>query len=457
MWLSERRNELRLFFILFLALWCSRSVLCVPIPPPDPESFSSGRAGRRGLSSNSRSGAVHNSGCHQRRETPDIPFSLKPQSSSDSIGRNGGQESGGGAGGPSGSGGPKDPRQQPDKHPRPMAVLEVMNKRGGGVFDEPEETALLRLCGEVECLLRRKAAEVTLMKSGMALHSSFRNGQIGDTASSNCARVESTIMRLYSESSPADVVFADRARGGFVASPGGGGDRGHGGNGGGRRGGVGVSGESGGRSSPREGEEKNQRPRKGGTNGLAAPGASCVSGRSAGGNLGVVSDWEEQSSPRLDVGSWEERVSSSAVDRAGATLRSGIRPPDAIVEEESELVDWSLNIFERTAEQQLSFVERFFRSMGVTERFQVRSFSDYYVVIGWYGFHLTQVFHKEAEAHVVCASFFSRYFWLADVIPSAACPGRCLLYRFGPQPQPIATTSLASVSFSQSITCNIRE
>lgn len=212
-----------------------------------------------------------------------------------------------------------------------MAVLELINKRGGGVFDEHEEIALLRLCGAVECLLRRKAAEVMLMKSGMTLRSCFKNGRGGDTASSNSARVESTILRLYSETHPSDVMFGDRdrARGGkHVDSIVGGGDA-------------------------------------GGRDAAAAVGEGAVRSKSY---WDPVGERLRRTSSGGEERSWSTKAADGAVARLQDTSRL-LGAADS--EDNSELVDWSLNMFERTAEQQLSMVERFFRSMGLAERFQV--------------------------------------------------------------------------------------
>lgn len=338
------------------------SVLCIPIPPPDHEAYSDTRGRRRrrwrrgsgGGSGGGRDGGVHGGGGgRRRREDPDVDtLDWKLFSSESLIGGHefAGAEGGGGSGRGSGLGSgwstaPRPPR--PPKQPRPMAVLEVMNKRGGGVFDEHEEIALLRLCAAVECLLRRKAAEVTLMKSGMTLRSCFRNGRSGDTASSNYARVESTIMRLYSESVPSDVIFGDRARGGgsYPAPVG--------------------DGDAGGRW-------------------LSAPGTSgrCYSGGGDGDNNGGDS-WESVgerakraggAGTGVDYGGGGggEQSSTAAAGVAEGKLRNAMQPLRSIaVEEDSELVDWNLNMFERSAEQQLSLVEQFYRNMGLTERFQV--------------------------------------------------------------------------------------
>lgn len=211
-----------------------------------------------------------------------------------------------------------------------MAVLELINKRGGGVFDEHEEIALLRLCGAVECLLRRKAAEVLLMKSGMTLRSCFKNGRGGDTASSNSARVESTILRLYSETNPSDLLFGDRdrARGSKNApSTAGGGDAG-------------------------------------------SRDAATATGEGADGSKNhwdPVGERLRRASMGNDERSWCTKAADSVIRLQDSSRLLGA----ADSENNSELVDWSLNMFERTAAQQLSMVERFFQSMGLAERFQV--------------------------------------------------------------------------------------
>ena len=233
----------------------------------------------------------------------------------------------------------------------PLAVLEVINKRGTGVFGKHDEGALVRLCACVESLLRKKAAEVALLWSGMTERSLLRkgNGQGGACgASSNHARLETSMMRLYSKVPlPADsaVLGEHRARNGnvisAVSSPGS--DYGGGGGGGER-----VVSES-----NLDGRGGHQRSASDGNIGGVEPGQGSETydtNRRRGSDSAVL----EGSAGVGDVG---------GVDRmlAGDT-----------VQEDSELVDLSMNLFDLSSEQLLSLVGRFFRNMGLTDMFQVR-------------------------------------------------------------------------------------
>lgn len=254
----------------------------------------------------------------------------------------------------------KYPRFGPSR-PKPMAVLEVMNKQGGGVFDEPEHKALVRLCTAVETLLRRKAAEVALLKSGMMERSCSRSGHAGDTASSNYARVESTIMRLYSETIPADIMFGEQQRELLNAAGG--------------RGSRNVI--------HRDVTKRGGRSRG---NGLLSEDRSSGGGGNISGSCGTG----ERDSEDNQIGGGRDRDGEGA-GGSGASLTfshaGGLtlgdkrgEPPDTSLtslQTESELTDWSMNMFERSAEQQLSLVERFYRSMGLMERFQVVDFFAY--------------------------------------------------------------------------------
>ena len=224
--------------------------------------------------------------------------------------------------------------------PRPLAVLEVINKRGKGIFSKHDEGALVRLCTCVESLLRRKAAEVSLLWSGMAERSLIRKGTGpgGARGGTNYARVESTIMRLYSKApcptEPPAVVGEKRTRRRSSAAL-------HGGGGGG---GGGVC-------------HHHDR---------SASDSVCAS--AGGGDIGSV---------RRRGGS-DRDVSGKAVVHEGAESGGGggIDGIDRMLtaeteQEESELVDLSVNLFELSTDRLLSLVGRFFHNMRLTEQFQV--------------------------------------------------------------------------------------
>lgn len=186
---------------------------------------------------------------------------------------------------------------------RPLAVLRVTNKRGRGIFGEHDERALVRLCTAMEALLRSKAAEVSLLWSGMAerclIRESNSAGGGAGGAWSNHARVASTIMRLYSEASfPADAVALRRRR----------------------------------------------------------------NERSAEGRRRSFSDGGVESNPSSDNG---RKPSLVAIDD------NDVVQVQRVVSETSELVDLSVNLFERSSEQLLSLVARFFRNMELMDAFQV--------------------------------------------------------------------------------------
>lgn len=212
---------------------------------------------------------------------------------------------------------PRGSRHQPSKTPaRPLAVLEVTNKRGKGIFNEHEERALVRLCTGVESLLRSKAADVSLLWSGMTERTLIRNSNNRGGAGgawSNHARVESTIMRLYSEASfPADAVALRRQH------------------------------------SERSVAEGRQRALSDSTNDSFVDLAKKSGG----------------SPERNAHGSGPE---TPAVD-------DDVSRVHRIFEEGSELVDLSMSLFEMGSEQLLSFVARFFRNMELTDMFQVSFF-----------------------------------------------------------------------------------
>ncbi|CAM9778462.1 unnamed protein product, partial [Phaeothamnion confervicola] len=81
---------------------------------------------------------------------------------------------------------------------RPMAVLEVLNKKGGGVFDGVDEEALLLFSAEVESLLRQKAVEATLMKRAYQ-ERRRREAGIPETRRSAHAKIEGAILSQYAE------------------------------------------------------------------------------------------------------------------------------------------------------------------------------------------------------------------------------------------------------------------
>lgn len=231
--------------------------------------------------------------------------------------------------------------------PRPLAVLEVINKRGKGIFTKHDEDALVSLCTCVESLLRRKAAEVSLLWSGMTERSLMRKGDSpgGTGAPTNYARVESTIMRLYSKvPCPNDPVALGeqraRRRNSRVL-----GDDG---------GGSGGGGSGGGEDSDGGGDrDRSARDRKCLKKARSDSGGDSV--RPGGGIDSTVS------------------ATAAAAHGGGGGRSGGI---DRIfmgqaTQEESELVDLGMNLFELSSDQLLSLVGRFFRNMGLTDLFQV--------------------------------------------------------------------------------------
>lgn len=212
-----------------------------------------------------------------------------------------------------------------------LAVLQVINNRGKGVFSEHDEDALVRLCACGESLLRRKAAEVSLLWSGMTERSLIRKSNtLGGTGGAwfNYARVESTMMRLYSGASfPADAVkLREKQKRGSHTLVGGRED--HDGDG--------------------DGDRKSDQtfiPLSNGSHSKA----------------GLV---------QVSEGGDGRRSSSH-----GSTASSGgiVRMlSEDSVEEESKLMDLSMNLFELSSEQLLSLVGKFFRTMGLMDTYQVR-------------------------------------------------------------------------------------
>lgn len=263
---------------------------------------------------------------------------------------------------------PRSPTTTPPRRksspasPRPLAVLEVINKRSNGVFGEHDEGALVRLCACVETLLRRKAAEVSLLWSGMTERSLVRKGAAtpgGDGGRggnpADYARLESTLMRQFSEASPPspdeDVVVPgeERERGRSSAALGSDGD--------GDGGGVdnGECGTSGG------GRERSA------SDSACANGGACQTSSSAG-----------------DTGSVRRRCNSGSAETYGKVMAMHYGCTDGedvrgitrkftaeTVQEESKLVDLGMNLFDLSSDQLLSLVERFFRNMELLDLFQV--------------------------------------------------------------------------------------
>lgn len=202
-----------------------------------------------------------------------------------------------------------------DTSARPLAVLKVTNKRGKGIFNEHEERALVRLCTGVESLLRSKAAEVSLLWSGMTertlIRKSNNRGGAGG-AWSNHAQVESTIMRLYSEASfPADAVALRRQLSKRSAAA-----------------------------------DRRQRARSDNTNNM----------------------YVDLAKKKSD-GSQERQTHGSG--GAKPALDDDVSRVHRVLTGESELVDLGMSLFELSSEQLLSLVARFFRNMELTDMFQV--------------------------------------------------------------------------------------
>ena len=232
--------------------------------------------------------------------------------------------------------------------PRPLAVLEVINKRGKGIFSKHDEAALVRLCAGVESLLRRKAAEVSLLWSGMTERSLIRKGTGpgGAGGATNYARVESTIMRLYSKAScPTDsgVVGEKRTR-----------KR----NGGGGGGGGGVDG---GGSGDRDRAASDSCFSNVGIGRSSSNGGDIDSVRRRGGSDSTVTG-KAEAAPGVRSGRGGGYGDGDGIDRTftGETAQ-----------EDSELVDLGKNLFDLRSDQLLSLVGRFFRNMRLTELFQV--------------------------------------------------------------------------------------
>ncbi|CAM9664543.1 unnamed protein product, partial [Ectocarpus sp. 13 AM-2016] len=359
----------------------TKGVLCVPIPPPDHvvlgASPAAGGGSRGGMWAGSGDGPERQESSGSLQDgSAELPRmddgGTDPRVSMGVDGfqplRRGGSQQqpaaweGGGAPPPPPPPPPPNPRRRrSSKMPaRPLAVLEVINKRGNGVFNEHDENALVGLCARIELLLRNKAAEVALLYSGMTERSLIRqrNGGGGDgEASTNYARVESTIMRLYSEA-PFLVDAAvpgeqqQRAPSQRDDTTARGGDVGGGGSGGGsrrrgRRRSMSDTEAPPGMDVGQTGEGDGVR-RRGGSDSSVSVGTAAASGEGEG---------------------CPSRAGGSGGGRGGPGVDRPISAESA--QEESELVDLSMNLFDLSSEQLLSLVGRFFRNMELTDRFQI--------------------------------------------------------------------------------------
>ncbi|CAN0201643.1 unnamed protein product, partial [Laminaria digitata] len=164
-------------------------------------------------------------------------------------------------------------------------------------------------------------------------------------ASSNYARVESTIMRLYSDSLPTYVILCEserpRKKGKGMLVPAG-------------AGGLGNT-EGGGLSFTLSGS--------GGGNELRLPGGNSGDNGGGGGEggrgEGSASNSGDGDGGGGGGGEWRLERGEVPMRRRGS------------VEEESQLVDMGMDLFVLTPEQQLSLVEQFFASMELTETFKI--------------------------------------------------------------------------------------
>ena len=272
---------------------------------------------------------------------------------------------------------------------RPLAVLEVINKRGDGIFGEHEEAALVRLCARVDSLLRRKAVEVSLLWSGMTERSFIRKsaavgavpgagaggaaggGANGGGSAVDRARIESNVVRQFSDFSPSNEdegaavgdTWERRRSAAFTGGGGGGGDVGVGGAGtdselDARR--VDLEHSASGDSTwpPDNGSGKARSgAHGGGAPRCIRPGskaeAAAVSGKSAADRRGCLGGSGRGGN---------HRVGRALVAEAAHEEES---------ESESELVNLGVNLFDQSSNRLLSLVGRFFRSLGLTELFQV--------------------------------------------------------------------------------------
>eukprot|EP00752_Nemacystus_decipiens_P001857 g1789.t1 len=312
----------------------TKSVLCVPIPPPDhaPEhgNFSAALAAASGGLGGDCSGGQDGGNCSSRgdgrlgsrTDSVDLPTPVS-------------------AAAVDGSQSPKVRRRRSSQlPPRPLAVLEVINKRGKGIFGQHDEAALVRLCAGVESLLRRKAAEVSLLWSGMTERSLIRNGTGpgGPSGATNYARVESTIMRLYSKVSfPADALAVGEKRA----------------------------------------RRKNSAALHGGG------GGGSVRDRAASDSFCTTVGDERRSSNGGDLSSVRRRGGSDSSVSGKAARAHGVggggigggcldgKLMEETAQEESELVDLGMNLFDLSSDKLLSLVGRFFRNMRLTELFQI--------------------------------------------------------------------------------------
>lgn len=235
-------------------------------------------------------------------------------------------------------------KQSAGTRSRPFAVMEVVNKQGGGVFDEAEQRALVRLCSEVERLLRRKAADVAMLKSSMKEHSCQQSGKTSDHKLSLEARVERSIMQLYSDSTSADVLWEkkrDLVPWGDRYSP----------------------------SLRKENSTIDQE-------GIALP---------ANGALGSPSHVQ---TPRVATSVNLPGSDGPSPRPPRPPAIGGARCTGLIPQMEPDLSDWDLDMFSLSSTQQLCLVQQHYRSLGLTERFQVSGCvvynSPYLVVSPWF-------------------------------------------------------------------------
>eukprot|EP00752_Nemacystus_decipiens_P012174 g10792.t1 len=278
----------------------TKSALCVPVPPPEYTHMNVLRY----------TGSVS----PRNRRATESRVSSSPSSPSSSLSQQCHKHEGPRSIGEPGRSTPQGTRDESSNtSARPLAVLKVTNKRGRGIFHEHEERALVRLCAAVETLLRSKAAEVSLLWSGMTertlIRKSNNRGGAGG-AWSNHAQVESTIMRLYSEASyPADAVAERRLR-------------------------------------KRSASEGRQRALSDSTN-------------------DAYVDLAKQESD----GSPERHTYGSSGGKRTVDGELGLL--NRMPTEEWELVDLGMSLFELSSEQLLSLVARFFRNMELTNKFQI--------------------------------------------------------------------------------------
>ncbi|CAM9718648.1 unnamed protein product, partial [Ectocarpus sp. 13 AM-2016] len=242
---------------------------------------------------------------------------------------------------------------------RPLAVLQLSNKRGRGVFNEHDENALVSLCGRIELLLRDKAAETALLLLGMTERSLVRESNSRGGAGgawSNYARVQSAIMQLYSGATfPTDAVATGR---GSVA----------------RRyrrsasdslivvdtdvGQTGVE-----RDGTGGGRDRRKTVAVSAENGVASGGS--------GGSGGAGEGSSSSGSDGIGGGGGGDSGRVLREENPAAAAAAAAAAQEETTHADSELVDLSMNLFDLSSQQLLSLVGRFFRDMELTDRFQI--------------------------------------------------------------------------------------